>query len=170
MIGIGSTVYIYEGNRRRYTSPDGTKRSTSDPYYHYRPLEIVGETRLSWVAKTGEKINKRTGEITGGGSFGRGYRVLWTWQEVEDGVYVEKNRIPLADRVLACTDRVTLERVAAVLNGEPDASQLIGLLRQAVAEADACRQSAGRDGETDAYVPSLESVRAYLATLEHPTP
>ena len=55
-LGIGSTLYSFDSNRRTYEKSGGA------PVYekHFEAEEIVGETKVSWVMKRGYKVNKKT--------------------------------------------------------------------------------------------------------------
>lgn len=55
---IGDTLYHFDGNRRVY-QPD----RRGPPIYeeHFRPVTIIGETKLSWVVNHyNQKVNKKT--------------------------------------------------------------------------------------------------------------
>jgi len=54
-IGLGETVYIYDGNRRRYD-----ERGRIIERECYAPLKVVAETKISWVLENGVKVNKKT--------------------------------------------------------------------------------------------------------------
>jgi hypothetical protein len=53
-IGLGETVYIYDGNRRRYD-----ERGRIIERECYAPLVVIGETKVSWVLENGVKVNKK---------------------------------------------------------------------------------------------------------------
>ena len=54
-IGLGETVYIYDGNRRRYD-----ERGRIIERECYAPLVVTGETKVSWVLENNVKVNKKT--------------------------------------------------------------------------------------------------------------
>lgn len=56
-LGIGSTLYSFDLNRRTYDKSGG-----GPPVYekHFEAEEIVSETKISWVMKSGGKVNKKT--------------------------------------------------------------------------------------------------------------
>ena len=112
---IGQTIYIYDSNRRQYVDDNGNPSRTVNERYRYRPLEITGETSRSWIAKSGEKIGKKTGAISGGGNFGLAMQVKWSLQEVEDELERKRlTRMMYDINWNACTlDQ--LRQIAAVL-------------------------------------------------------
>lgn len=61
-IAVGSTVYVFDVNRRVYDRSSG---ATSAPIYreHFKPETVTGETSRSWVVGrtwSAKKIDKKT--------------------------------------------------------------------------------------------------------------
>lgn len=86
---IGKTVWIRDVNRRKYRQREGGI-SYGGPIerYHWAPYEVVGETRVSWVLKHGQKVPKK-------GGFG----VAFSEEEVDQFCYVAENRYAISERV-----------------------------------------------------------------------
>lgn len=115
---IGQTLYIRDGNRRRYTNDDGTKRSSPDPRYEFEPIVITGETRDSWTFERHGRlgrVNKKTFKLGGpavGGPAGSGY--AYTAEAMEDELWSGEHRRQIMRRI-EHADVATLKKIAALL-------------------------------------------------------
>ena len=61
-LAVGSTVYVFDENRRVYTKPADGGWGEIIYREHFRPRKIVGETSRSWVLEGYDeaKVNKKT--------------------------------------------------------------------------------------------------------------
>lgn len=118
-IGIGSTVWVFEANRRVYA-----KKRAGDAYGHGGPIyrehfvarKIYGETKRSWLVGEDHdpiRVDKKT--LTTRSEFGRGCNVLTSEHEVDDACYVEDTRNSIADAVRRCRNASVLRQIEALL-------------------------------------------------------
>lgn len=107
-LGIGSTVWHFDQNRRVYT--DAPKdRIWGDLIYreHWHPVEITGENRRSWITSYGKAPKN--------GSH-RGW--AFSQAEVDDDCWRDEHRSwigDLRDTVRRCRDRGILRQIAALV-------------------------------------------------------
>lgn len=115
---IGETLYLHDGNRRRYVKDEHGK-SVMDRASCYIPVEIVGETPKSWIAMhygREIKINKKDLSTA---SLGVAYsRYAYTAQQVEDRLWRENNQHDLVNAIRDCQDVQKLRQIAAILGIE----------------------------------------------------
>lgn len=101
---VGRTIWAYDVNRRCYER-DGNNRSVGSPIFRksWVKVEIVGETRVSWLLRNGVKIPKRD---TKGFAFSE--------EELDQICYVHDNSYKIAEvvRRLKYTD---LKKVADII-------------------------------------------------------
>lgn len=114
---IGSTVWLFNVNRRVYAKRDG---HGGGPIYrhHFEPLEIIGETRVSWLcgpAWSPRKVNKKTMETAGG--YGLSTHVFASQQEVDDACWIHENKPAIERAVRTCQDAAILRHIDGVLGG-----------------------------------------------------
>jgi len=105
---IGETVWIFDENNRVYKKDENGK-SYGGPIWreHWRPLEIVGETRVSWLTKYGHKVPKKGG-----------YKYCFSEQEINERSYVIANKYKISEIILKL-DYGQLKRVAELIGYEP---------------------------------------------------
>jgi hypothetical protein len=108
-LGIGSTIWRFDGNYRVYAKNE-RGLSTGGPIYreHWRPVQIVGETSRSWVTSYNGKAPKK----------GLHHGWAFTPEEVEDDIWFKDHRHKIRDRI----DRLdvkTLRAVAALIGYQP---------------------------------------------------
>ena len=104
-VGIGSTVYIFDHNRRVYTG--GGLGSRIIWREHFRPVKIVGETSRSWITDFyGTKLLKKGGKY------------LTSEEEIDRAEYVEENAYRIADCVRRIKDYDLLKSVAELIRYE----------------------------------------------------
>src|SRR5689334_5612287 len=100
---LGETLYIRDGNRRRYTNDDGTKRNSPDPRYEFEPIQITGETRDSWTAERYGRlvrVNKKTFKLGGPGVGGPAEgHYAYTAEQMEDALWDQEYRYQIVDKV-----------------------------------------------------------------------
>lgn len=98
LLGIGSTIWIFDQNRRVY------RDNRSRPVYreYWRPIKITSETTRSWITEWGQKIPKK----------GEHHGVCFTEKEVDDKSWVEENRYKISEAVNRMRDAETLRAVA----------------------------------------------------------
>jgi hypothetical protein len=107
-VKIGSTVYVFDINRRVYPpKPPGKSYSSSGPIWreHWVPQQIVGETSRSWITNHDRKIPKR----------GEAHGVAFDKADVDRAAWVHDNVHKIADKVTRCKDFDVLVRVAAAV-------------------------------------------------------
>lgn len=115
---IGETLYIRDGNRRRYTNDAGEKLCSPDPRYEFEPIVITGETRDSWTferyGRLG-RVNKKTGQLGGPAVGGAGEsRRAYTAEQMEDALWDQEMR-PEIVRAVQSASIATLRKIAALL-------------------------------------------------------
>lgn len=117
-IRIGTTLYRFDQNRRRYRR-DASGRPSGPPIYaeHFERGEVVGETRASWICRVGGgaecKVNKKT-MLESAAPYGV-YR-WYTEQAREDDIWIKENRHALAERVRSIRDVDLLRGIKASLD------------------------------------------------------
>lgn len=109
---IGDTVWWFNENRRVYHRND-EGRPTGSPIYreHFEQLEILGETKQSWIigcpgdtkGRKFKKIDTRD--------------LCFTIEELQDRVYVKENQFKIADKIRSCKDANVLKAVETALKG-----------------------------------------------------
>jgi hypothetical protein len=93
MLGIGSTIWMFDINRRVYPKP--RSEYSGGPIYreHWRPVTIEGETSRSWVTSWyGKKVPKR----------GKSQGIAFTEAEVEADVWAKEHRSKIVRMVERC--------------------------------------------------------------------
>lgn len=104
-LDIGSRVWMFDANRRVYERKAGQAHSSAPIYReHFRPLEIVGETRLSWILSNGSKVRKKT--LDG---------VLVSESQIDEACWVNDHLYMISRAVGRCTDASVLRQIAALL-------------------------------------------------------
>jgi hypothetical protein len=131
ILGIGSTVWKFEADRRVY-HPRGSKlfASTVGPIFREKFIryQIVDETSKSWLVGF---VNGEPGDGHGEGKAstgslskmpknlkipnGRVRLKYYTTQQMEDAVYVEDNRHRIAEFISREADATMLRQVAAII-------------------------------------------------------
>jgi hypothetical protein len=114
-IGIGSTVWVFDHNYRTYD--DNRKLIYRD---HWRPTEITGETRASWITRYGKvpkKADDRGRRLVSQGGYSP-LRAALTAAEVEDDIWTSSHAHKIADQVRHC-DAATLRKIAELIGYEP---------------------------------------------------
>jgi hypothetical protein len=116
MLDIGSTVFVFDLNRRKY-APGA---SSGSPIYaeHFTEVRIFGQDARSWLAiYQGEtfKIDKRTGKVRGLSSPAR---LVLTREQMESEVYCHDNANRIAELVRRAPAEV-LRQIDALLFAGP---------------------------------------------------
>ena len=92
-LGIGSTIWIFDINRRVYHKSGGEHTEGAIYREHWRPVKIEGETSRSWVTSWyGKKVPK----------FGKSQDIAFTEAEVEADVWVKEHRPKIVRIVERC--------------------------------------------------------------------
>lgn len=101
-------VWVFDINARTYEI-DANGRATGAPIWraHWREMEIVGETKVSWVTSWGKKIPKKGG---------RG--IAFSQDEIDRQAYMKDHRHRIADRVSRLDDYETMRAVAKLVGYE----------------------------------------------------
>lgn len=90
-LAIGSTLYSYDQNRRRYFDDDGQPSQVCNPRSYWMAHAITDETRTAWIVDKGRyKVQKTTLKIYGirdqsslyPSLFKTGYKLEREWMEV----------------------------------------------------------------------------------------
>ena len=115
-LGIGSTVWTFDTNRRVYATDE-----RGGPIFreYFQPLVITGETSKSWLAGpdwSPVKVNKKTLAIKGG--FGLAPFVYPSQEAVDDACWTKEYRIDISTAVGRCQDAAVLRQIAAILGLE----------------------------------------------------
>lgn len=95
-------VWIFDINRRVYLK-DGNGRSFGSPIWreHWKKIDVVGETRVSWLTSCRRKIPKKGG-----------HDICFSLREIEDRAWIHENAHRLAGAVSRCTDIGALREIA----------------------------------------------------------
>jgi len=117
-IGIGSTIWIFDQNRRVYSKEPlkkGQLWPSGPPIWreHWRPCQITGETSRSWLVGPGRtdvrKISKRdlaAGEVRG---------VLTSEAELDAACFVQEHAREIGERVRQLSAEKAAMKTADVL-------------------------------------------------------
>lgn len=98
-IGIGSTVWVMDVNRRVYD--DKRKLIYRE---QWRPMTIVGETSRSWITDWYSlKLPKKGG----------GY--LTSEEQLDEMVWIHDNKYPIVRKLERCNDYASLKAVAEIV-------------------------------------------------------
>ena len=110
VLGIGSTIWMFDNNRRVYPEPRSTHNGGPIYREHWRPVTIDGETSRSWVTSWyGKKVQKR----------GPRQGVAFTEDEVEADVWAHDHRYKIVRMIEQC-DVATLKAVALAVGYMPN--------------------------------------------------
>jgi len=106
---IGTTVWIFDENNRVYRRDSKGQSIGGGPIWreHWRPVQIVSETKRSWVTAYRDKIPKK-------GHDPRLY--AFTRNEIEEMAYVHENRYRLSREVQSLCDPKKMREIAAILD------------------------------------------------------
>ena|ERR1700722_15390123 len=114
---IGDTLFNFDGNRRTYQHSNGSGYSSFGSIYekHFEPVQIIGETKISWVMKLYDaKVNKKTLES----SMKYADRGYFTKGAMEAGIWFHEHRHKIANEV----GRVGIEQlkeIARIIGYQP---------------------------------------------------
>ncbi len=105
-IGVGSTVWVFDENRRVYEK-DANGRAQGGPIWikHWEPQVITGETRVSWLVGRWLKFPKN----------GAPGKVAFSWEEVKEREWVAVHRYGIERCVNSCRDPQALRQIAALV-------------------------------------------------------
>jgi hypothetical protein len=112
-LGIGSTIWRFDINRRVYPPrKSGERYSSEGPIWrqHWKPEKIESETSRSWVTDYGTKLPKN------GGWDKR--TVCISEEEIGRRAYIHDHRHKIADRVQRIDDYAALVEIAALVGYE----------------------------------------------------
>lgn len=115
MIGIGTTLYMFNENRRVYERDENNK-AKGGPIYaeHFEPVEIHGETKVSWLCGprySVSKVNKKEIQSGRAGSY-------FTAEGMVDNIWANHHRYKLRCLVdAAAPDQ--LRQIAVIVGYEP---------------------------------------------------
>jgi hypothetical protein len=124
-IHVGSTVWVFDQNRRDWERDASGKRSKIIYRYHWEECTIVGENRASWILPNGESFPKRpkdterllhTYRLDRLGNWSC-KRVALSLQEVDDDCWQDEHRQQIVRYVDRC-DAATLRKVAELVGYE----------------------------------------------------
>lgn len=119
-IGIGSTLWMFDINHRVYSAPQpGRLYGVIIWREHWRQMEVVGETRVSWLvgwpgsAATRRDVGRLPKSAFRDGKCPRGWAL--SAEHIDELAWAEEHRHKLADRVHRCDDPRVLRAVWAAL-------------------------------------------------------
>lgn len=103
---VGSTVWVFDVNRRVYPPREGVNTCGNAPIYreHFRPMPITGETRVSWVLRDGRKVSKRT--LDG---------ICTTTAQIDAACWVHDHVHAISRAVERCEDATILREIASLV-------------------------------------------------------
>ena len=119
-LGIGSTVWRYDMNYRRYVDPlPGERYSRGAPIWikHWRPEKIASETSRSWVTTTGLKIPKKHTPT-------RFDNFATSEADIRRRQWIEEHRYRVSELIQRCDDGEVLERIAGWLGYKPEMGEV----------------------------------------------
>lgn len=91
-LGVGSTIWRFDGNRRVYTRPADSKWGGTIIYReHWEPRKIVGETGRSWIVEGFERWKAPKKGAHPGWAFSE--------REVDLDVFAHEHRHPILEAV-----------------------------------------------------------------------
>ena len=115
MIGIGTILYRFDENRRVYKRDENNRPYGGAIYAeHFVPVEIHGETKLSWICGPSyaiSKVNKKEIMTGRSGDF-------FTAEGMNDQIWIEDHRHRVRDRLYSATAD-QLRQIAAILGYKP---------------------------------------------------
>lgn len=119
-VGIGSTVWWFDQNRRVYAK-SASGGSTGSPIYreHWRETTITGETPRSWLTACRMKFSKATGEMRD--AYGV-KRCVFSLADVEADCWIHEHRYAISKMVGDCDDVGVLKRIAEIVGYKPEAT------------------------------------------------
>jgi hypothetical protein len=119
---IGDQVWLFNGNHRVYPRDAQGKPVPGGPVFreHFRPYQIIGETRTSWCLDRGEhyRIDKKTLRLRkpeASGYYGLSPIVYFSIQEVDDACWVNDNRNRISELVRLCNNVAALRTILGIL-------------------------------------------------------
>ena len=112
-VGIGSTVWWFDNNRRVYAK-DERGHAVGGPIYreHWRETTITGETPRSWLTADRMKFSKTTGEMRD--AYGV-KRCVFSLADVEADYWIHEHRYAVRTMVGDCDDVDALKRIAEIV-------------------------------------------------------
>ena len=108
-IYVGCVVFTCDGNRRVYYG-GGRGNSNLSARHFYSPMEVFGETRVSWLvgyAYSPMKVPKRDPASVFG------------LDDVEDALWASTYRQRIGSAVLYCRDAEKLRQIASLIGWKP---------------------------------------------------
>lgn len=108
---IGDTIWIFDQNRRVYPKGGGIGKG---PIWreHWRPEQIIGETKRSWLVGSEWrpiKVDKKEPR----------QRVAFSQEEIDLHEFVECHGHRIADAIGRIRDYATLKRIADLIGYKP---------------------------------------------------
>ena len=119
---VGDKVWIFDGNRRIYTDPEGNKLSS--PWYRGYFVEryILGETKQSWLLSaweyepdkkyTPEELNRRCTKYKKKDCKG----IFTSEEQITQYCWVNDNGYKIGSKVQSCRDYNILKQIEDILN------------------------------------------------------
>ena len=119
-IGLGSPLWMFDENHREYSAPEpGRLYGRVIWRKHWRRMEVVGETRVSWlVGWPGSSAARRDVAKLPKSAFRYGKCPRgWAFSEshLDELEWVHEHRHEASERVLSCEDPRVLRAVWAAL-------------------------------------------------------
>lgn len=108
-IGIGSTVWVFDPNRRVYPrAPEGKLCLSDSPIWreYWRPCTIKGENSRSWILSDGTKVPKKNHNPL---------MVSFSQEEIDKAAWVQENRHKIVRVIERLHDYDTLHKVAELV-------------------------------------------------------
>lgn len=116
-IGIGSPVWVFDGNNRVYPpAPAGKLWASGGPIWreHWVLRKIVDENSRSWILNSGTKVPKKNPDLR---------MVAFSQEQIDKAVWVHENRYKISHAVERLADYETLHKVAELIGyKEPPAT------------------------------------------------
>lgn len=111
---VGSTIWLFDGNHRKYTPASKGQLWTGSRLIYracWVPAIITAETSRSWVVGPWKRKIPKTGPHHG---------AAFSAEEVDDDCWVKEHRHTLVGKIERVDDAAVLRKIAAIVGFVPD--------------------------------------------------
>ena len=97
--------WIFDINRRVYNRDENGK-SSGGPIWreHWKEVEIIGETKISWITDYGKKIPKKGG-----------HGICFSVSELDEKAWVHENRHKIASKITYLDSFEKLQKISEII-------------------------------------------------------
>lgn len=131
MVKVGDKCWEKDENCRHYKNDDGSPRTSPNPRHYWKEKIVIAENRASWFIgsdydwnngnpnedsiRRANKVDKKT--LKGRSNGWRAPEYLWSEKEVEDWLWLQENKHPLAEWIRHKVTDIDLLKEIARLTG-----------------------------------------------------